>query len=412
MPSRILMTVAIALLLLGCGRERPVNATETQSKAKAHEQPGHETEIRLTAEAVKRSGIKVEPVTRRRLVSMISAPARIQFNPEAMSIVGSPLTGRVAAFNVRLGQTVHKGDVLLVIDSPSLGDAQIEFMQKRAAVQVVGAQFELARSAFKRAKSLYDDTRGISLSEVQKREAELKAAQSNQAAADAAVSAAVSRLRVLGMDADSIQQVQRTSEVNPKLPLRVAINGVVVAINVTPGQLVSPDRESLMTVADLNRLWIIADVPESQLPEITMGAGVKISGPSLGETPIDGAVTYIAPNVDSATRTAAVRIEAAVESKRLIPGAFVQARIEAITGAGELLAVPAGAIQTIEGQPVVFAPAPGSPGSFVKRPVTIGEPVGDFVPVHAGVEVGDPIVIAGSFILKAELGKSEVEHDD
>ena len=73
--------------------------------------------------------------------------------------------------------------------------------------------------------------------------------------------------------------------------------------------------------------------------------------------------------------------------------------------------MPDGAIQTIEGEPSIFVPVQGEPNTFARRALTLGRRVGEFVTIESGLREGEPVVVSGSFILKAELGKSEAGHE-
>jgi cobalt-zinc-cadmium efflux system membrane fusion protein len=119
--------------------------------------------------------------------------------------------------------------------------------------------------------------------------------------------------------------------------------------------------------------------------------------------------------VDPTTRTAQVRIEVPVAELGLRPGMFAQAEIvemgsDLLTPAA-IVAVPEGAIQTVEGSPAVFVPVADEPNTYEKRAVTIGRAVGGMVALFSGLVEGELFVSAGTFILKAELGKGAAAHE-
>lgn len=388
------------------------------SGGEASEEGVHTDEVVLTAEAVARYGVKSQAAELRVLKPTFVAPARVAFNTESMAHVGSPLRGRAVEIMVRMGDSVKRGDPLLVVESPELGEVQAEFFQKRIAVQTGAPTVDLAKAAWERAKGLYEESRGISLTEVQKREAEYKAAVASQRAAEAAVIGAENRLRLLGMTQSGIEGLAKTGEIAPRHTLRAPIDGQVVEREVTLGELVSPDREALMVLANTSTLWVLADVPEAKLEEVVVGASARValgatSGP--GARSFEGRVVFIAPFVDAATRTAQVRIEAPSDSMALRPGMFAQVEITAADPMEKerepVVAVPDEAVQMVEGSPAVFVPVKGEPGAFEKRAIAVGPAVGGWVPVYSGLVEGEEYVASGTFILKAELGKSSAAHE-
>ncbi|MBX3403761.1 MAG: efflux RND transporter periplasmic adaptor subunit [Phycisphaeraceae bacterium] len=378
----------------------------------------HTDEVKLTGEAVERYGVKVGEAQMWALKPTFVAPARVGFNTEAMAHVGSPLRGRAVEIKVRLGDQVKKDDPLVVVESPELGQAQADFLLKRTAAQTAVPQVDLAKAAWDRAKGLLDQSQGISLTEVQKREAEYKAAVASVKAAEAAAVAAENGLHLLGMDQKAVEELAKSSEIMPRYTIRAAINGQVVQREITLGELVSPDRESVMVLADTSTLWVLADLPEARLPAVAVGAKAWVTVGSVGGQKFEGQVAFISPLVDPTTRTAQVRIElpsGALGGGAVRPGMFAQAEIVATTPDGAdpapQVAVPQEAVQTVEGGPAVFVPVAGEPNTFQKRALTIGPTVGGLVPVFAGLVEGEKFAIAGSFILKAELGKGSAAHE-
>lgn len=373
----------------------------------------HADEVKLTSDAIQRYGIKVAAVTKQALPRTIQVPARVAFNAEAMAHVGSAVSGRATEIKVRVGQEVKKGDELLIVESPELGEAQSDFLQKRTAVMVTASTVEPAKSAAERARKLYEQSQGIALGEVQKRESEVKAAEGALQTAQAAATAAENKLHLLGMEQAAVQALIQSLEINPKYMIRAPISGQVTEREVTLGELVSPEKEALLVLANMDALWLIADVPELRLNDVQVGSKAAARINALLNEPVSGTLSFIAPTLDASTRTAQVRIEVANAERKLKPGMFATAEI--ISSSGEtsapVLAVPSDAVQTVEGGPAVFVPVEGEPNTFAKRAITIGTPVGGMIPVTSGLKAGDRIVIAGTFILKAELGKSGAAHE-
>jgi cobalt-zinc-cadmium efflux system membrane fusion protein len=372
----------------------------------AHEE--HTDEVKLTPEAIERYGIKLGTATKEMLRPALSVPARVALNPDATAHVGTIVRGRVIQIHARLGDTVKVGDALLLVESSELGEAQSDFLQKRTVVTVAEAAVAPARESASRARSLFDQSQGIALGEVQKREAELKAAEGALLNAQAAAQAAENKLHLMGMDQAAVILLISSGEIDARHTIRAPVAGQVIEREVTLGELVNPDDEALLVLADTNTLWVLAEVPEAQVKSVAVGAEARVV--ALGEA-IDGKVTLIWPTLDPATRTARVRIEVS-DGKSLKAGMFATAQITTSSADGsEVVVVPESAIQTVEGGPAVFVPVEKEPNTFAKRAVTIGKPVSGFVPIMAGLNAGDQIVVRGAFLLKAELGKSEAGHE-
>jgi cobalt-zinc-cadmium efflux system membrane fusion protein len=374
----------------------------------------HVDEVKLTPEVMQRYGITIEPVSAREMTPIVTAPARVSFNTDAMAHVGSVVKGRAIEIKVRVGDSVKKGDDLLIVESPDLGEAQSDFLQKRTAVSVAESAIEPAKSAAERAKTLYDQNNGISLGELQKRVAEQKAAEGALKTAQAALTAAENKLHLMGMDQRAVETLAKAGEIDPRFTIRAPLDGQVIEREITLGELVALEKDALLVLANMKTLWVIADVPEAQLRNVAIGSTARVSIPAVSDEAFDGKVSLISPTLDPNTRTAQVRIEVS-NGHNLRPGMFATAYIAAASSstqpAARKLSIPEEALQTVEGSPAVFVAVEDEPNTFVKRPVTTAKPVGGFVPALNGLKEGERIVVRGSFLLKAELGKSEAAHE-
>lgn len=374
----------------------------------------HAHEVKLTPDAIRQFGITIAPVGRQVLIPSFTAPARIAFNAEAMAHIGAVLRGRVVDLKVRRGDTVKKGDELFIVESPELGEAQSDFLQKRTAVEIATPAVQLAKNAFDRAKKLYDESRGIALTELQKRESDYRMAQGTLQAATSAATAAENKLHLLGMDQKAVERLIASGEITPRYPTTAPIAGTVIDREITLGELVSPEKEALLVLADMSTLWVIADVPEARLHQVAKGSRANVKVAAAGMREIAGVVSYIDSAVDPNTRSARVRIEIQGSAAGIRPGMFAQAEIFAPADKAQsaaVLAIPDEAVQTVEGGPAVFVPVPDEENTFTVQSITAGKAVGGMVPVLSGLEEGRLIVVKGSFILKAELGKGEAKHE-
>ena len=424
-PAACALLLCLIAVAPGCDRGERAKAGEAKDGAEkagatatAGGEPGKDEkhggaegsgadQVKLTESAVKKFEIKVDKASKRPLVPTITAPARVSFNLERTSHVGVPVAGRVVEVKVRLGDAVKKSDVLLVVDSPDLGEAQSDYLQKKTAAEIAGPAVEFAKNAYDRAEKLIQESQGISLTEVQKRQSELQSAQGALKTAQAAVVAAENKLHLLGMSQEAVNALLKTGEVNAKYEVRAPIAGRVVEWEVTQGELVRPDKEALVVLADLSSLWVLADVPQASLAYIPIGARARVSLGVGGGSAAEGKVSYVAPQINPSTRTASVRVELKSDGLDLRAGMFATVEIETTKETPRpVLAVPDEAVQNVEGGPAVFVPVKGEGNTFAKRAVRVGPQVGGWVPVIGGLKEGDEVVVSGSFVLKAELGKS------
>ena len=407
-----------ALVLAGCGDKKDSHAGhghgagghgEHGEEGGDHEE-GHADEVKLTPEAIQRAGVRVEKAAKVALVPTYRAPARVALDLDATAHIGVPVRGRVRELRVKRGDVVEKGAVLLVLDSPELGSAQNEFLEKRIAVETLGPAVEIARSGYERGKRLLDAGGNMTLTEVQRRESEWKAAEAAVITAKASVTTAENSLHLLGLNQQAVEKLAASKEIDTTVVVTAPISGTVLDRDVTLGELVSPDKESLIVLGDTTVVWVFAHVPETRLSEAKPGATVRLHIAALPGRVIEGHVATVPPRMDEATRTAEVRVDVK-DAKGLRPGMYAQAEVVMGDAQTPVLAIPIDAVQTVEGGPAVFVPVPNEPNTFAKRAVRVGDSIGGMLPVLEGLAEGEEYVTGGSFLLKAELGKAGAAHE-
>ena len=369
----------------------------------------HSDEVKLTQAASKQ--LTLAKATSELLADMLSVPGRVALDADAIAHVGTPLRGVAVEVLAKVGTIVAAGDVLAVVESPELGEAQSELLLRRAAVRAAEPMVALAKSTWSRTKLTFERAQAVPLGEVQRLEAEYRAAAAQLANNEALVVAADARLRLLGMTEADIESLSAGRPPGHQIRLRAPVKGEVISRGVTQGEVISPDDDELFVLADTSSLWILAEVPEAVLPTIVVGTKAWIVGPSGPASRTGGTVVYLPPTVDSTTRTAQVRL-VAKDSSHLRAGMFASVELTlSAESAAHATVVPEAAVQDVEGSPSVFVPVPDEPNTFARRAIAVGRTVGDRVEVLDGLRAGDEIVVEGSFLLKAELGKSEAAHE-
>ncbi len=186
--------------------------------------------------------------------------------------------------------------------------------------------------------------------------------------------------------------------------LKAGFDGVVIDKHIAPGETVSREEPAFI-VADLSTVWVNISVYQTALSQVRVGRPVTIAA-SHGELETTGTVSYLAPIVDQATRTASARVVLPNPDGAWRPGLFVTATVYNPQQAA--VVVPRLALQTLDGRPVVFV-AEGE--RFEARPVTVGRVGKTRAEILGGLAAGERFADEGTFLVKAELAKGEAAHD-
>jgi len=221
--------------------------------------------------------------------------------------------------------------------------------------------------------------------------------QNREVGRSAVLEAARTRLEVLGMSAREIAALERDGAARRLLRVVSPRQGIVLRRGVTVGTAVDPSTE-LMTIADLSRIWVLAEVPESEASRIKTGAAAELSFPSSGRAPLAAKVDFIYPTLSERTRTVRVRFSVENSQADLRPGQFGTASFGAV--AREALTVARDAVvDTGESQHVFVAT---SEGVLQPRTVKLGARLADRVEIREGLTAGEPVVSAGVFLIDSE----------
>ncbi|RZT36414.1 efflux RND transporter periplasmic adaptor subunit [Cupriavidus agavae] len=381
-PTHSLLSIAAAVLtvmaLAGCSKD-PEPAAEAPKLP-----PG----IVKPAENLQKT-LKVAPVATSPFSEMLRVAGRIDFDEQRVSRIGATVTGRVTELYAVLGQEVKAGQVLARLHSSELGAAQMAFLKAEAQNDLQARNAERARQLF--------DADVIGRAELQRR-------QSEYAIAAAEMRAYRDQLRVLGMSAGAISTLAKNGSIDSYSPVFSSINGTVVERNVAQGQVVQP-ADALYTVADLSRVWVVAEVPEQQAAQVAEGQSVEIEVPSLasGTGTITGKLIYVGRTVSPQSRTVLVRTE--VENKG---GALKPAMLASMLIAGkpvDTLVVPGSAVVRDGNDEQVYVET--APGQYRLTRVKLGSESDGMRVVQGGIKSGDRIVVEGAFHLDNERKRLE-----
>jgi Cu(I)/Ag(I) efflux system membrane fusion protein len=304
-----------------------------------------------TAQAL---GVRLETVGRQSLTEDIRAVATIVPDESRLSHVHTRVSGWVEQLDVNTtGEMVRAGQPLARIFSQELLSSQTEYLAARRNTAASGIM-------------------------------------------SAVVASGRTRLTVLGMTPAEIDEIERTGEPSRLVTVVAPRSGVVVNRGITVGTSVDPST-TLLTIADLSRVWALAEVPEAHIPGIRVGARARLDFPASGRAPVAARVDFVYPTLTERTRTLRVRFSAANAGGSLRPGLYGTALFES-TGQA-VITVPRDAVVDTGLQQHVFV-ATGD--AFEPRPVTLGVQLADRVEVRSGLQEGEQIVAAGVFLLDSE----------
>jgi membrane fusion protein, heavy metal efflux system len=377
--------LAGCVLIAGCGKM----ATNPEAAAAPPSKSASDGGITLPANSPKLRLIRVAPVSMGDFeLAEVTAPGEVVGNPNRISHVLTPVTGRIQEVLVHLGDTVTEGQSLAIVESPDAtavlaAEVQTEAQVRQAQSAVLKSERDLAR-----VRELHEH--GVApLKEVQAAENDSVQAQANLDQAQAAVKSATQRVTTLGLE---------PGQLSPIVRLRAPIGGKVTEIAVAPGEYWDDNSASLMTIIDLRTVWISALVPEIKIAYITLGEAVSAEFEAYQGEVFHARVMRIADNVDPQTRTIRVEAEIPNPAGRLRPAMFGQ--FHHFHEPARKPAAPVSAVVSENGRSVVYVEE--RPGTFCERTVTTGERKNDMLPVLSGLSAGERIVVDGVMLLRTE----------
>jgi membrane fusion protein, copper/silver efflux system len=310
--------------------------------------------VPVDAAAARSLDIRLETVGRQSLMQNVRTVATIVPDESRISHVHTRVSGWIEHLDVNTtGEAVRAGQPLAHIFSQELLSSQTEYLSARRNTTASGITSSVVASGR-------------------------------------------TRLSVLGMTPEDIDAIEQTGEPRRLVTVVAPRSGVVVNRGVTVGTSVDP-ATTLLTIADLSRVWVLAEVPEANIPTVRVGSRALLDFPASGRAPFNAQVDFIYPTLTERTRTLRVRLSAANPGGALRPGLYGTAAFE--SGGQNVITVPRDAVVDTGLQQHVFV-ATGD--QFEPRPVVVGTQLADRVEIREGLKEGDRIVAAGVFLLDSE----------
>ena len=251
-----------------------------------------------------RSRLKVEQVSVKNSPHVLQLPAAVEADPARTVNILPPVAGKVVKLNVQLGDQVKKDQPLAVIDS---GDLAMAY-----------ADDDKARAALKRAKCSLERARGV-------HEAgggplkDLEQAENDYAQAEAEFNRTEARLKEIGVSCETKGKSRLLTLISP-------MAGSVTALTTASGAFANDPTASLMTISNLDSVWVTAMVPENDIASISKGQSVDVSFPAYPDQVFQGTVSFVSAVEEPDTRRTKVRIGFANPDGKLKPNMFANAK--------------------------------------------------------------------------------------
>ena len=323
-----------------------------------------------------------------RLGTHVIVPGTIAADADRIAHVSVKLSGTVAELRKNIGDNVEKGEVIGALESREVADAKSEYLAARLSN-------DLQQDLTARDKMLWEGRAAPEQQYIKSRNA---AAQTTMR-----LDIARQKLLALGIEEREIASIPQAPEGTLRLQnVRAPISGQIVERKVEFGTAVGRDNleTELFVIVDLSRVWIEMAVSSSDLALVKEGQQVDVNlrGEQIGGI---ARIIFVSPLLDRETRAA--RVVATLENgaRRWRPGSYVTATI-AVDERQVPIAVPAGAVQTVDGKKAVFVRIADG---LEKRDVVPGQRDGGMIEIVSGLAAGETVAASNTFSLKAELSK-------
>jgi cobalt-zinc-cadmium efflux system membrane fusion protein len=331
-------------------------------------------DVTLSPKAPQWSVLRLGKATAPRAVYTDPVPARVRMDETRAARVGSPLPGRVTNVFVELGQPVKKGAALFTIGSADLPTLRGELAKTHVDVEVARAQYQRVHD--------------MVLARLMPGKEELAAAAQLRQA-ELAQQAAKAKLQSLHV------AMNKDNEFTVSAPR----DGVVVEKSVLPAQEVDSNT-TLLQIADVSNVWVLADVFESDAAGVAPGTPARITLPSMPGLVVDAQVETVSAVVDPERHSVPVKVRLPNLDARLKPNQYAEMRfrLQMPTGTAEVSAtalVSDGATQYVYVQT--------EPGKLVRRNVVAGPVRDGQVVIMKGLQVGETVVEQGGILLDNQI---------
>lgn len=331
---------------------------------------GSSQHVTISVEKIQKLGVKNIVVGKQVLTQTVRAVGRIEPNERSIHIIAPKFEGWVEQLHVNTtGAEVHVGQALFEAYSPELLSAQREY---QIAVRGAAAMKNASPEALANMNNL--------------------------------VNSSLARLKNWDVAPEILRPqsksgVNKSSEIKRTITFRSPVRGIVLDKIALQGMRFMPG-ETLFKIADLSKLWVIADVFEQDIALLKVGQAAQVSIDAFPGKEFATHINYIYPTLNEQTRTAQVRLELNNADGQLRPGMFAQVTLAIKNNQQAVLVVPDVAIIYSGRRELVLVDL--GAGKFEPRVVKLGRQSDDQIEILAGVAEGEKVVVSANFLIDAE----------
>ncbi|MGD0865107.1 MAG: efflux RND transporter periplasmic adaptor subunit [Rhizomicrobium sp.] len=363
--------IAIAALATGCS---PKNDKSDAASVTAGT-------VKLTDDQLKH--IRLYTVTPTKWRKTIDATGAVDFDNDQATSVLAPFSGPVTRLLVSPGEKVRKDQQLAVVESPDFA-AAVDAYRKAVATAATNRRLaDLDKDLLKH--------QGVSQREADQAETDAVGAEADRYAA-------LRALASLNIDPHDLKEVERGRPLaHIEGIIRSPIAGTVVEKLITPGELLQAGSTVCFTVADVSRVWVLAQIFDSDIASVALGDTAQIAT-GIGANTVAGTVTNIPALVDPNTRSVNVRVTVDNPAGLLKKQMYVHVQIQSRRENTGLLAPVSAVLRDDENLPFVYVVQ--RDGGFAREHVTLGYRAGDLYDIPEGVHSGDRVVVDGGLFIQ------------
>jgi cobalt-zinc-cadmium efflux system membrane fusion protein len=320
-----------------------------------------------------RDRLGVMPAPLQSVSAKLVLPGVVESDPARTALVLTPLSGRVIALKVALGDRVAQGQVLAVVDSPDLGQAYDD--DDKAADSSKLTEKNLVRQEAQNKLGVASDR-------------DLDQARSDHAQAVAEYTRTQARLKALGVSPGNGPSSRLLSVTAP-------VSGSVTTLAITPGNMINDPTQPMMSIADLSTVWVTALVPEKDVAAVSRNQDVEVSLVAYPGRVLRGKVLFVSAVIEPDSRRNKSRIAFANQDYSLKPNMFATVTLTGPTQSQVVL--PSSALLMNNDRTSVFIAT--APWTFERRTVDTSLEEGSTVAIRSGVQVGEQVVVRGGILL-------------